>query len=446
MLRTRGPSGSVSKIDVKNLPFSAIKWPMPRRGIFTDHRKRIGVAGLAVLSAMTACQLVIGLDDPALDSAPKEAGTSTDANGSNADGTAEAGDPCNHVLPPPKGGDDDPQKVLPPITFAVHLYHLTGRISELPGGAYDASIVGNPPVGPFGFDLDNACTCQRDLHNGQATCTGSTAQATCDGDGGVDNGFAQFYSLFRLLGDPDDVSSVNTAALDGDLTVFFTLTNYNGLANDEDVSIAIAFGAQPDQAPDPRCEAGAPSRPLPDGAAHNIPLWDGCDRWHLASTPRSGAGYVVNHRVVTSGAAALPLSLGGAQIDVTEPVLVAVVVPHDDGSFTMEDGLIAGRVAASSAFQALASFKIIAGMTVPVCDDPASIGALKGTFCSARDIMRSKSEDNGGFDCDSLSLALSFRADPATLGDAGEAGTVSVNACVDAAAPLTCDLPDAGAD
>ena len=63
---------------------------------------------------------------------------------------------------------------------------------------------------------------------------------------------------------------------------------------------------------------------------------------------------------------------------------------------------------------------------------------VRGELCSARDIMSSKVEDRMGLHCDALSLAIGFSADPATVGDAGDAASATLGSCDDAGVDLTC--------
>jgi hypothetical protein len=100
-----------------------------------------------------------------------------------------------------------------------------------------------------------------------------------------------------------------------------------------------------------------------------------------------------------------------------------VLSPRGDGSFTLEDGTIAGRASVLSLLAQLARVRANPDAGA-LCGQPAALQALfAGQICNAVDIAANSSTDGlPSTKCDALSLAQGFRADPAFAGDPTVAG------------------------
>jgi hypothetical protein len=161
-----------------------------------------------------------------------------------------------------------------------------------------------------GLDLDDSCTCQRDLRDGAAPCeTPSATRMACDFDGGVDDSFGALslqYSPF-LTSDFDLAGTENRAIASGLRTFLIYVNGYNGKADDPLVGVSIIMsGGLYDSG---RC--GDPATTVPDSGRETLmhaPRWDGCDRWSASHGMVQGnypnrktvvvPGYVANHTLV----------------------------------------------------------------------------------------------------------------------------------------------------
>jgi hypothetical protein len=403
-----------------------------------------------------SCQFIIGLEDPNAGPAPAEAGASTDAG-------ADAGidvDPCNHVFPPPQGIDDDPVGNIGPLTFAAHIITVKGRIGW-DAGLYDGGGYGTgfpmPQSGvdeSFGFDLDTACTCGADnRHGGAPSCTTQPSQsAGCDLDGGVDNALASFYRAYGALkgGDPDTVLNINQSISNGNNTLLMQLTKYNGRANDNDVVIQVALSGRTrhDPASTPDCVGAGPRQFVdpgdPDSGGDWGPKWDGCDVWDIVHLAPPVAGYVVDHQLVVTGAATLPVLAAGTSFEVDAPVSVGVLVPipGTDGGFTYEDGIFSGRAEAKTLMASLLSFKAHSADVLPACYTSTYVDLVKSAVCSNLDLRTSPSEDffkvdGSPLNCNAASFVFGFRQERAVFGDVLPDAAI-IKPCDDSGADLTC--------
>jgi hypothetical protein len=418
------------------------------------------IAPLAVAFTLS-CQFIIGLQDPVPGEAPvtDEAGVDT-----GTDAGADV-DPCHHVFPPPPAAvDDDPIGDVGPITFAMHYALLGGRLGW-DAGAYDGGG-GNtgfpaPQVGinqSFGFDLDNACTCQGDnIHGGAPSCA-SAAKQICDQDGGVDNAifndqlYNQLYTLSGLMDPANGILSINDGISKGNTTILMRITGYNGRANDNNVTVEVSAVQRTHQAPAqiPGCE-NAPPRPyigmndVDSGPAWG-PAWDGCDVWDPLKAAQAITSYVVDHQLVVVAKGTLPTVVGSATLELQFPLSVGVLVPKPGGGFTYEDGVFSGRADSSSLLAVLFTTLHIKGSKTPVCFDPTLAPVLKSAVCNALDIRTDPSQDffvdDAGqlVSCNAASFVFSFRQDPANVTDAAPSAAPELfNGCEDSGVTFVCN-------
>jgi hypothetical protein len=296
--------------------------------------------------------------------------------------------------------------------------------------------------GPLvGYDLDQFCTCQTD---GDSCKEPDFASADhCDGPGGRDNAVAQLFKFASTFDSGFSSQAISGDAENGNSTVLLRVRNYNGKANDTQVSLALY--ASPGLGEDPCWPAGMP------------PAWNGADRWQIDSltlgvgggggSPTGAGGascagasgydldqpayrddeaYVTDFRVVANlPNAGLVVNTG----DTLTPIkLVAGAVSgrleQVGGAWAMREGLITGRWRLTDVFAAIGTFT--SGGDA-LCTDNAVYPLLKNGICQFPDIA----SELGGptTPCDSLSLGMAFDSEPAELGIVIEAGPATVMPC-----------------
>ena len=357
---------------------------------------------LLVGSAGAGCSLVtsfegFGCDGPCLDAAASDGGA--------VEAAADGSDDCTHTRwPPPPSGTTDTTE-LTAITAVAAL----AAFGDLDGG--DAAI---------GYDLDGVCTCPA-----PGSCRNATTDAaTCD-EPGSGRDFAFRTTLLRLqpYGLSFDDNGLNRGLRSGQYGLVFRLDEYNGKADDGQVSFAIydAIGVE-------GFEAGAQ------------PTYDGNDTWTLdVDSIRGGLGTLpnyVDHAAYVTGGVLV------ANLDVVLDVIVytgasALILPLDvraahvtarirsvPGGFALDDGLLAGRVMLSSLFRVSAA--------LGYCPGSAVYEAFRPLLCGAADVNHDPAHDLAGdAPCDGLSSVLAFRTVPAKIGSVAKRAPLLV-ACADA--------------
>jgi hypothetical protein len=284
---------------------------------------------------------------------------------------------------------------------------------------------------PLGWDLDGVDTCPGPPSCSQAAMT----KENCDGDGGRDN---TGLELFRTLGTTSQlgVAAVNFSMKAGDYGLVVVVSNYNGQADDTQVSVALLFSNGVLAAED----GGTPQ------LNH-----DGTDKWTIDGRSLTGvangtdcngntachftyqddSAYVTNNVLVARSLPEVPITfggraaIGGAVMDLQQPILVgtlkSVALPNGVGGqvWKIDNGSISGR---------WASAKMLANMaTIPdttndaggfLCGDSGAYQGLKEYICGLQDIAQNSSGDNNSppAPCDAISMAFGFTAEPAQLG------------------------------
>ena len=427
-----------------------------------QRRRRIAFAIVGVvasISALVACASLV-VPDVDVTARPPDAAT-TDAGPGKDTGTGPV-DPCAHVHPPGKLPDSDPTIDVGEMAFVVRETHLE-KAFGYDAGAFD----GGPAVNVvLGFDLDNGCTCRPDQHPIGTTSCRSVKQV-CDQAGGIDNQLPALLAPLKAFmpnTDVDTLATVNHRIAAGDTAIMMVLRGYNGLANDEQVTLVMHGVARPNRLPyagagDKCVDAGQrpPSFPPlddPEAGTYDparIPLFDGCDAWGDVEATPPIAAYVTNHVLVMITDVAVPVPVAGTIIYAESTKLTAVLVPDGRGSFTLEDGNIGGRGPTTPLLAAGGSlrFSIDAG---PICLDNSSGNIPKNLFiatiCESVDIASQASEDyfvnakGAQVNCDALSMGFGFRGERAYVGEPTDASFGSP--CADAG--LVCPAIDGGAN
>ena len=378
---------------------------------------------------LVACQLVAGIDRVPKESAP---GDGPDAGHE----TSTIPDPCAHAAPPPPPDtDDDPvlDNQLAPFYVATSEIHLFGK----PDGGAGAVQ---------GFDLDGVCTCDTrpgSAHAGGAACLGPRS---CDRDGGIDNGTLSLLDVFGAFLPPgtdlDTAANLNTRIAVGDETLLFAISNYNGRANDKEVTVGILLSHGIQDGTGCGTDVGRPRPPYPPG-------YCGRDRWTVDPDAVIGAAppytpsiaataYVNDHRlVIDNEKGSFQIPFGDVSLTMFSPIVVATIVPLDaagnprdpslppsgrsDGNFRLDDGVLAGRIPASSMLAVAGALRTPgsadSGPDQKYLCQSAVFEVVKSELCKQRDIASSKQVD---FDpkatCDAISATTTFVARPAMAG------------------------------
>lgn len=404
-----------------------------------------------VVSGLFACASLVVPDIDTTTAPPTDVSTNDAGGDATYDGTFF--DPCGHAVPPdPPKTDDDPVGAVGPLNIIISDTRL------LTPFGYDASVFDGGPAQTklLGFDLDNGCTCEPDNHPpGQGSCL-SPMKAQCDFEGGVDDQLPVILNTLTstLSGnrDVDKLADINARIVAGDLGTIFTITGYNGLANDKAVQVVLHAVARPSREPmnTPECiDAGdrPPSFPplddpdAADGATYDpnrVPLFDGCDRWAEFAATASLNAYVTNHVLVFASDAPIPVLFAGSVISINYPRMTAKLVPTGDGKFTMEDGNVGGRALVNGVLSAAATLHLTSEAG-SICQNPLQLQLLKTFLCNEVDIAAEAPQDyyfkNGvEVSCNALSVGYAFRGLPAYV--EGGIATPSGDSCGDAT--ITC--------
>ena len=286
--------------------------------------------------------------------------------------------------------------------------------------------ISNGPA--VGYDLDNHCTCQGE---GDSCREPDWAAAEhCDGPNGRDNAIAQ---LFHDLGtfDEDFTSAHYTQrAAEGRNTILLRVRSYNGLANDDQVTVSIHPSKGLDQEP---CLAPG-----------TIPAWDGNDLWPInvnslnAGTGGSGFGgagggtscgdnghdrddarYIDENAYVNEWqlVANLPqVALEFISDNDTVPVqltagFVTGRIESQGSAWYVRDGLMVGRWKLTEFFRLIGSIPHEGAL---LCTNHPVYPLIKSAACLFPDIASELSGPTTP--CDALSFAMALEGYPAQIG------------------------------
>lgn len=381
----------------------------------SSSRPRLTLVGLAV--ATLSCQLIIGLERPE--------GTPPVLEGPEVDAGPE--DPCKHSRGPKAPAKDDDLDTKKSYWFAAQ--HLT---APLPKGGV-----------PGGLDLDNACTCGADLHDGGPSCVSS--KPICDPDGGVDDSLGSILGDIASSVDIDPLGPVNSNVARGSRTLLLYVADYNGKANDTDVRVNfvnagglftnIGCDGNPRSLDVTYRHDG--TKRTPSDRDRYAPAFDGCDRWSPAKALGPGRipgnlvrGYVRDHTLVVPFDE-VALDVFGNRATVSNVLMVATLVP--EGERFRVEGVIAGRVPFEELLQAIGGGQVNQGFEDggyrAACEDPFWALFMQQRLCDAKDVMAAASEDFLGRRCDAVSVQLSFTMTESLLSDFDFEGQLDTKVC-----------------
>lgn len=280
--------------------------------------------------------------------------------------------------------------------------------------------------GLLGLDLDNKCTCDGD---GPSCLAPSYAKEdNCDGPGGRDNSLAQVFKFMTiLLGSSFGSPALSDDANAGKWSMLFRVAQYNGLADDDQVSLSVFPSA---------------------GTEGDVtPTWTGNDAFRVAAaaiapggttvdTPRfiDTKAYVSGNVLVASlpeSAIVLPSGTAEVAVDITAGLVMAEIVPVGS-SYGLRKGIIAGRWRNDDVFVTLSRFRD--GNGAPICKGQLLYDTVKGKLCGFTDILSSLGSPTD--ECDSISAGIGFEADPAGFGSI-DPPPVPTNGCPPEDDPIT---------
>jgi hypothetical protein len=383
--------------------------------------RTLALVAFALGALVLACQVVAGIERvEKVDPPPVEAGPDTTP-------PPIPPDPCEHVVLPQEPAMDDPGEDLPDFFLALRTLDL------LPEG-------GAPLPG---FDLDGVCTCdtrEGALKEGGSSCT--LPGKACDLDGGVDNVAAQLIKSLAFTNDVNEAANITPRIQEGRQTILAVISKWNGKANDKEVQ----FGLVPSDGiretdPIKRCP-GSDETP---GGGHYLAKWCGDDPWSIvegtaipAGTPLgfapsvTGNGFVRDYKLVVrlqTGTFRLPF--GQASLEIGSPQAIMDLVPLDENMqerdpsvpptnaqkrfWRIKNGVIAGRLPARDLLAGAGTIPLgDSGSTQHLCKLDFVFNEVKKTVCTSLDIARTAQFDfDPGRQCDALSIAVGFTADPA---------------------------------
>lgn len=334
-------------------------------------RVLVVVAGLvATMAAAHGCTVFNGLV-----AAVPDAGSAVDGN--TAETGTSSGDTNCGALPPTRVAAEDGG--LNSFVVAVTRFYL----KESGDGGSDELL---------GYNLDQRCGC------GRSCKPLGAAEAPCDPDDrGIDNaayGFLSGIFAGKIEG------RANDNLKKGDNGLVIRVTDYNGTANDSTVQIEIYTSAGTVVVPD-----GGPPKRVPA-------RFDGNDQWNQVSgTLVRVDGYVRDFTLVAPSVKATLRVDADIQMALTNGVLTARIEPMGAG-FALRRGVLAGHWDVEDALRQLG--RLSSGPLL-FCDSPQLFDSVRKVVCEAADLRRDGMGDEA-LDCNALSAAMGFEAEPAKLG------------------------------
>ncbi|MBW2456787.1 MAG: hypothetical protein JRI68_19880 [Deltaproteobacteria bacterium] len=404
--------------------------------------RAVGAVALAGTAVAAGC-FVDGFD--VTGAAPGGAGGGGGGGGSAASGGTGVG-ACQHATWPGPPDDSDPG--TNDIDFVVAARHLDFGEDV---GVNESTV---------GYDLDNLCTCPD-----EAGCLVPdwAAGEPCDGPGGRDNAVAQLFGDFAVFDATFTSETFSQFAEEGRGTVLIRVRDYNGQANDEQVTASLH--------PSPGLDAD------PCNGQDPVPVWDGSDRWPVTASSLNsaggggaggggaggggaggggagsgGAGGQGGWGGASSGGGmggtgGVECGAGGYDIDdakylddnayVSDWVLVAsltkaaLLMPTSDEpvAIKLTAGFVTGRIESQGSRWTLEDCQLVGRWALtdflgmfgsmtsggdPLCTDNPVYSMAKGLVCNYPDITSTIATPTTP--CDSMSFGLTFRGEPAQIG------------------------------
>jgi len=358
-------------------------------------RTLVGVAALSLcaagLFALDGCTIINGLVVP-VDAA---AVVKTDGPAGET-GAPDAGDGCDHILPP-----------APPI--GIPMTTDTGTIVVVMKELFLATKTGATAIG---YDLDRTCTSS---DRTTESCIGSKGFPD-PGGRGLDNNGGVVFNIFNNLGTVgfNLEERANMGIAMGSSSILIKISGFNGMPDDPEISVSLY--ASPGLF-DP-----------PNSNTNRSPQFLESEAWALDEaqfsliTPdlplTTARGYVAQGEFVAELDATIGIS---ESFSMTLNGGVITGVLDFSGATgptpTIKRGVIAGRWPASDMLRVIARQRTTGGGAT-LCDDPKTYQQAKGLLCPELDLSASSQSDNKvpRTNCDAISASILFNAGRARLG------------------------------
>jgi len=357
-----------------------------------------------------------------------------DAGEAGTDGGQDGGPPpppstCTHALPPDRpdaseslegGSNFSGVAAMSAIDVGYGFGTGDGGSTALPEGG----------LAPYGWDLDGVCTC-RGVPAGPPSCLqGSGTKENCDDDAGRDHIALQ---LFRDLGVTAETESqtANQAMDVGQYGLLVQITGYNGMLDDEQVTVALYASngvGTPDGGTPNATHLGNDKWTVDPGYITNGQSLVGtdCDNDNVLCVPTfSDNDAYVAGGVLVASFNTVPLTfgsranIGGARMVLNSVKLVGTLVAKSLAGGDLGWGITNGSVSGRWETRA-----ILANLsTIPdpnedggfFCGNDPYYKLFKSGICALQDI-NAQGNDNVNAPCTGLSMAFGFKAEPARLG------------------------------
>ena len=244
---------------------------------------------------------------------------------------------------------------------------------------------------PYGFDLDNLCSCPEKLGCVNAHAT----ESQCDLGNGVDN--AAGKALNQLF--PVGADGRLQASLDaGEFGMGVRVIGWDGSSNDADVQVSLYNVAD-----------------LANGTfdVDDDSLLNPAD---LGSKYVDTSAYVTNGVLVASFDFDLRLIVPGAdaaapstvRIPLTSAHLVGKIERSGASGLRIGNAQLIGRIPTTRIFTEISALGL--------CANQAGFDSIKSSVCATLDVPTNPAQDGTNVNCDALSFAMGIVIGPATLG------------------------------
>ena len=343
-------------------------------------------------------------------SSGKTSGSTSGATGTSGGSSGLDPDKCNHVREPAKPAASDPGGTDTTLTFAMR------------------QLVPNNEGEPFGLDLDNLCTCFTE--KGQTTpgpdaCKRTTSACDDPGFKGRDNAGAVLFKQIANAGGVNLIDIANGHVSGGKIGIVVHIEGYNGLANDDAVSVRFIR------------VAGIAGGPNPA----KVDAWPDSD-----DSFSSTEAYVVNRTLVARFT------------EVEVPFLISTPTPAKmKGAIvmgTITDGvipdlLVAGRTNTGELINSVGELEVSFGTgSFRLCesmefDDAQRYRSFSAAACKVSD-MPTDTAKTGDLTtpCDAMSFGVKMLVIPATLSATKQPVSTSSPGCNEVSGyPLPCPSP-----
>lgn len=262
---------------------------------------------------------------------------------------------------------------------------------------------GSPVYKGYGLDLDGYCSCPDDFF-----CKGTDPDPSryCDGPNGRDNAAGALVAAFSKMLEDFNSVTFSKSMVNGDFTILFQVTGYNGEPDDDQVEVAWILGDN-----------------LSDTAT---PQWNGQDVWPVQSKSFEADGIsptIVDKNAYVRGNVLVATLPGGElhgediSITMTAPVLIGTLIPPDANSnyWRIDDGMLAARWDAKNIL-ALLGRRTDPFTKKPLCTDSQIYTNIKAMVCQFADIsLGVQAQPN--VPCNALSLAMKLTAVESKIGE-----------------------------